>query len=131
MSSAVKIIVIFRTQNTITNNSIVANILSVTKNNPIEKYDIASQRYLMAGIAIKCLIFGGLCFKQKGIKMENNKIKQCSRLFRCIPICKDKSIDEQLNDFLASHPECQVDNIQMTNTSNVDYLFVVFNVIER
>ena len=85
----------------------------------------------MAGIAIKCLIFGGLCFKQKGIKMENNKIKQYSRLFSCIPVCQDKSIDVQLNDFLESHPECQVDNIQMTNTSTANYLFVVFNVIGR
>ena len=131
MSSAVKIIVIFLTQSTTTNNSIVANILNVTKNNLIEKYDIVSPRYLMAGIAIKCLIFGGLCFKQKGIKMENNKIKQYSRLFRSIPDCRDKSIDVQLNDFLESHPECQVDNIQMTNTNTADYLFVVFNVIER
>lgn len=63
--------------------------------------------------------------------MESNKTKQYSRLFRCIPVCRDKSIDVHLNDFLASHPECQVDNIQMTNTSTVDYLFVVFNVIER
>lgn len=85
----------------------------------------------MVGIVIKCLIFGGLCFKQKGIKMEGNKIKQYSRLFRSMPICQDKPIDVQLNDFLDSHPECQVDNIQMAKTNTVDYLFVVFNVIGR